>query len=332
MLKLSLLLALLSTVTIARSLVVYTSDSLAGQGSWGAVLKTLYEKKFPGKKLELVTFPSMGEAINQIVLEGKKTKADVILGVDNSMYPKISDRGLLETLPAELAVNLELPIRDGVLVPFDYGYLAVVYDSRRRPAQKPVISLKDLSTDAAFRKKLAVVDPRTSSLGASFLRYTHKVLSDSEFKGFWSVMEKQLFRLPPSWTSAYGLFSNGDVDFTLSYTTSPAYHLIQEKKDHVRAILFEEGQFLQWEGVAILKQAQEKSQAIAFLKIALSEEAQKAIPTTNWMYPVRKNVPVPSEYAKLPKPIKVIQSDDKDDANYQRILESWERAYIGRKG
>lgn len=317
------------SVAVPRSLVVYTSDSLAGKGSWGAVVKSLYEKKFPGKKVELVTFASMGEAINQVLLEGKRSKADLILGVDNAMYPKISDRGLLETLPAELAVNLELPIRDGVLVPFDYGYLAIVYDARRRPAQKATIALKDLSTDAAFRKKIALVDPRTSSLGASFLRYTHKVLSESEFKGFWAVMEKQLFRLPPSWTSAYGLFSNGDIDFVLSYTTSPAYHLIEEKKDHVRTILFEEGQFLQWEGAVVMKQAQEKTQAMAFLKIALSEEAQQAIPTTNWMYPVRKNVSLPAEFKKLPQPSKVIKAEDKDDANYQRVLESWERTYLG---
>ncbi len=32
------------------------------------------------------------------------------------------------------------------------------------------------------------------------------------------------------WSEAYGLFLKGESDPVLSYTTSPAYHLIEEKK------------------------------------------------------------------------------------------------------
>lgn len=32
------------------------------------------------------------------------------------------------------------------------------------------------------------------------------------------------------WSEAYGLFLKGESDLVLSYTTSPAYHIIAEKK------------------------------------------------------------------------------------------------------
>lgn len=32
------------------------------------------------------------------------------------------------------------------------------------------------------------------------------------------------------WSEAYGLFLKGESDLVLSYTTSPAYHIIEEKK------------------------------------------------------------------------------------------------------
>ena len=33
----------------------------------------------------------------------------------------------------------------------------------------------------------------------------------------------------PGWSEAYGLFLDGEADAVLSYTTSPAYHLIAEQ-------------------------------------------------------------------------------------------------------
>jgi thiamine transport system substrate-binding protein len=52
------------------------------------------------------------------------------------------------------------------------------------------------------------------------------------------------------WSEAYGLFLKGESDLVLSYTTSPAYHMIEEKKDHYAAANFAEGHYLQVEVAA----------------------------------------------------------------------------------
>ena len=45
----------------------------------------------------------------------------------------------------------------------------------------------------------------------------------------------------PGWSEAYGLFLEGEADMVLSYTTSPAYHLIAEEDAGYTAAAFDEG-------------------------------------------------------------------------------------------
>ena len=88
------------------------------------------------------------------------------------------------------------------------------------------------------------------------------------------------------WSEAYGLFLEGEADMVLSYTTSPAYHLIAEEDDSKAAAAFDEGHYMQVEVAAKLagNRSTRSGRSIprAFM---LSNEFQSIIPTTNWMYP-----------------------------------------------
>ena len=42
-------------------------------------------------------------------------------------------------------------------------------------------------------------------------------------------MSDNIVTVTPGWTEAYGLFLEGEAEGVLSYTTSPAYHIIAEK-------------------------------------------------------------------------------------------------------
>ncbi|MFP1452650.1 thiamine ABC transporter substrate-binding protein [Escherichia coli] len=57
-------------------------------------------------------------------------------------------------------------------------------------------------------------------------------------------------RSPKAGSEAYGLFLKGESDLVLSYTTSPAYHILEEKKDNYAAANFSEGHYLQVEVAA----------------------------------------------------------------------------------
>jgi len=317
----------------SQSLIVYTYDSLAGKKSFGGRVKALYEKKYPGRKVELVSFPSAGEAVSQLILEGTASKADVIMGVDASMLSKLRTKDLMDKVPKELTRVLREDLKgegEELFVPFDYGYVALIYDSRRTKVVRPTVSLMDLARLPEFRKKIVVQDPTTSSLGSSFLYFTRLVLSESDWKQFWVAMDKQLFRLVPSWSSGYGLFSDKQVDFVLSYTTSPAYHQVNENTDAFRSLFFTEGQFLQWEGIGVIKKSRAVSPAWDFVSVVLSQEAQNDIALTNWMFPARTGVKWPKAFEKIPVPHKVVSVGKVSEAQRTQWLKEWTGTMGGR--
>lgn len=72
-------------------------------------------------------------------------------------------------------------------------------------------------------------DPRTSTPGLGLLLWMQKVYGDKA-PAAWQQLAKKTVTVTKGWSEAYGLFLKGEGDLVLSYTTSPAYHLIEEKK------------------------------------------------------------------------------------------------------
>ena len=59
---------------------------------------------------------------------------------------------------------------------------------------------------------------------------------------------------------------------------------------------------MQVEGAGIIKGAKNLSGAKKFIDFLVSEEAQKEIPLTQWMYPANKTVSLPESYSSLIHP------------------------------
>ncbi len=75
-------------------------------------------------------------------LEGKNSKADVVLGLDNNLLDAASKTGLFaKSGVAADAVNVPGGWNNDTFVPFDYGYFAFVYDKNKL---KEPQSLKEL--------------------------------------------------------------------------------------------------------------------------------------------------------------------------------------------
>lgn len=310
----------------AETVTVYAYDSFAGKGSLGAWLSAALEKK-TGIKTKVVSFGSAGEALNQVAVEGAATKADVVVGIDDSLLARARELDAFDSLAAEagpIAPELRFDAELKVL-PFDYGYLSVVYD-RRRVEPPAGLSLRDFARDPRFRKKLAIEDPRTSSLGRSLLLWTRCLAEGAEWAALWTDLAKQTMAVAPGWSAAYGLFLKKQADFVVSYTTSPAYHLIEEKSDAYRAMAFPEGHYRQVEGVALSKRSPRKEAARKWIAFLLGDEAQKQLPRLQWMYPAAKGTPLPPEFDRLVKVSKTLQIDPTLAGKSQREwLREWTR-------
>jgi thiamine transport system substrate-binding protein len=106
-----------------------------------------------------------------------------------------------------------------------------------------------------------------------------------EAPAIWEGMADNVVTVTKGWSEAYGLFLEGEADMVLSYTTSPAYHIIAEEDESKAAAVFDEGHYMQIEVAGRLAGSDQPELAEQFLNFMVSDAAQSILPTTNWMYP-----------------------------------------------
>lgn len=168
-------------------------------------------------------------------MEGKNSKADVVLGLDNNLLEAAAQSKLFakSNVPAS-AVSVPGGWDNDTFVPYDYGYFAFVYDKNK--LANPPKSLKEL-VEGPQKWRVIYEDPRTSTPGLGLLLWMQKVYGDQAPEA-WQKLAAKTVTVTKGWSEAYGLFLKGESDLVLSYTTSPAYHMIEEKKDNYAAASF----------------------------------------------------------------------------------------------
>jgi thiamine transport system substrate-binding protein len=284
-----------------KTLTVYTYDAFTSEWGPGPAIKTAFEAEC-GCNLEFVALDSSIGVLSRLRLEGASTKADVVLGLDLNVLAEAKDTGLFAphgVTPEKLA--LPVAWTDDTFLPFDYGYFAFVYDTQA--LKNPPKSLKDL-VEAPDDLKIILEDPRSSTPGLGLLLWVRAVYGDKAPEA-WAKLAKKTLTTTKGWSEAYGLFLEGEAPLVLSYTTSPAYHMIAENVERYQAANFAEGHYMQVEVAAMTNSTDDPELAQRFLKFMLSPGFQSTIPTGQWMYPV-VDLPegLPAAYDKLVDPAK----------------------------
>ncbi|MEV3828590.1 thiamine ABC transporter substrate binding subunit [Aeromonas allosaccharophila] len=265
----------------ADTLTVYTYSSFTAEWGPGPKIKQAFEKEC-GCSLNLVSLEDGVAILNRLRLEGKYSKADLVLGLDDALISEAKQSGLFAPHPTKLdGIKVPGGWQDKTFVPYDYGYFAFVYDKEK--LKQPPRSLKEL----VERPDLKVIyqDPRTSTPGQGLMLWMKSVYGDKA-PAAWAELAKKTVTVTKGWSEAYGMFLDGEADMVLSYTTSPAYHLIGENKPQYQAAAFSEGHYRQVEVAAKLNSATQGKLADQFLQFMVSPAFQNEIPTGNWMYPV----------------------------------------------
>jgi thiamine transport system substrate-binding protein len=171
--------------------------------------------------------------------------------------------------------------------------------------------------------RIVIQDPRTSTPGLGLLTWM-KALYGDKAGDEWKKLNKKIISVTKGWTDAYyNFFMAGEADMVLSYTTSPAAHIMFEERYDILATTFEEGNYITIEFAGILNNSQNKDLANKFLNFMLSEEFQSVIPSTNIMYPVTSIKDLPEAFDKLNIP-KFIQIDPKEiNKNKEKWINEW---------
>lgn len=264
------------------TLTVYTYDAFAAE--WGPApgLKEGFEAHCECT-IDFVTADSSIGALRRAQLEGSSTSADIILGLDTATLGEGKATGLFTEHGLTLdGLDIPLDWADPIFVPVDYGYFAFVYDTEQ--LREPPTSFEELAAlPSDF--KIVIQDPRASTPGLGLILWIKAVYGDRAAE-IWEATAPNVLTVTNGWSESYDLFLAGEADMVLSYTTSPAYHVVAEDEHRYAAAKFEEGHYTQIEVAGILASSPNVDLAREFLAWLVTPEAQAVIPTTNWMYPV----------------------------------------------
>ena len=301
-------------------LTVYTYESFTAEWGPGPVVK----KNFEAECACEVDFVSVADGVallNRLRLEGASTKADIVLGLDTNLTAEAKETGLFAPHGAVSGVDVPGGWSDDTFVPFDYGYFAVVYDTEK--LKNPPTSLKE-RVEGDPNQKIAIQDPRTSTPGLGLLLWVKSVYGDQAADA-WAKLKGRVLTVTPGWSESYGLFTKGEAPMVLSYTTSPAYHMVAEKTDRYQAASFSEGHYLQIEVAGITANGARNPLSEKFLAFMTGPGFQDAIPETNWMFPAGKtDKPLDPAFDKLVKPVKTLMFSPEEVArNRKAWVDEW---------
>ena len=293
------------SIQAKEKLVIYTYDSFVSKWGPGPQIKKIFEET-NDVEIEFITTESAATLLSRLLLEGKSTKADIVLGLDINLMQDAIDSNLFEKHSIEnIYKHLDIPIKweNDFFVPYNYGYFAFVYNNKK--IKKPPQSMAELINESNLT--IVIQDPRTSTPGLGLLTWI-KSLYKNNAQEKWKKLNNKIVSVTKGWTdSYYNIFLAGEADMVFSYTTSPAAHIMFENNNDNSALIFEEGNYLSIEYSGIVKNSQKKILANKFLEYTLSIEFQSVIPNTNIMYPVINIENLPKAYEKIIKPKKAIQ-------------------------
>jgi thiamine transport system substrate-binding protein len=324
----SLLFALVSVAALAAALpasakdrlTIYTYESFTADWGPGPVVKKNFEAEC-GCEVDFVSVADGVALLNRVKLEGASTKADVVLGLDTNLTAEAKATSLFSPHGPVSDVNVPGGWSDDTFVPYDYGYFAVVYDTEK--LKNPPKSLKEL-VEGDPNQKIAIEDPRTSTPGLGLVLWMKSVYGDKAAEA-WGKLKDRVLTVTPGWSEAYGLFTKGEAPMVLSYTTSPAYHMIEDKTDRYQAAAFAEGQYMQIEVAGITKHGAQNPLSQKFLTFMTGPGFQDAVPETQWMYPAGKmDKPLDPVFEKLVKPARtLIFSPEEVAKNRKAWVDEW---------
>ena len=305
----------------AEKLTIYTYDSFVSEWGPGPIIEKIFEEKH-NADVEFVSVDSAATLLNKVILEGDTSKADIVLGLDMNLFDLAEQSELFTTHninDINNLINLPLKWESNKFVPYNYGYFSFVYNEANLAT--PPKSMDELinSTNA----RIVIQDPRTSTPGLGLLTWM-KALYGDKAGDEWKKLNKKIISVTKGWTDAYyNFFMAGEADMVLSYTTSPAAHIMFEERYDILATTFEEGNYITIEFAGILNNSQNKDLANKFLNFMLSEEFQSVIPSTNIMYPVTNIKDLPEAFDKLDVP-NFIQMDPKEiNKNKEKWIDEW---------
>lgn len=319
------ILLLLSLVFVAQTffakgkITIYTYDSL------GWIEKKIipdFEKEY-NCTVKLIKFESTGKMLSRLKLEKRRPKADLVIGVNQTLLETAKKEKLIVSYKSKNFNKIKSPDlvidKANFATSYDYGALAIIYNPEILKATPN--SFEDLTK---LDKKIIIQDPRTSTTGMDFFLWTIALYQDN-WKDFWKRLKPAILTVTPGWSESFAKFEAQEAPMMVSYCTDGAYSYHYYQSTKYKAFIPQEGGYIQLEGAAVVKKAENAKLAGLFIDYILDDKFQQEIPLNQWMFPVTETkLPPAFEYAIYPE--KILKLDTKKIAkNLEKWLLEWEK-------
>ncbi|WP_259534615.1 thiamine ABC transporter substrate-binding protein [Halalkaliarchaeum sp. AArc-CO] len=317
------------------TLVVGTYDSFvdAPSTSPGAWIKETFESEFDAT-LVWQTPPNDVNYYIERAEAGVETDADVYVGLNADDLVRIDD-AVSEPLfddPGELTRRDR--VRDGLefdpegrAVPYDTGYISLVYDSTETEAPETFEGL--LEED--HRGELIAQNPGQSTTGRAFLLHTIHRYGD-DYLDFWADLQENDVRVLGSWNDAYSAWMGGEAPMVVSYSTDQVFASQEGADLDEHQIRFLDGEgYANPEGMARFTDANAPDLAQEFLAFMLRADVQGEIAQRNVQFPATDDAELPEEYSQYAHepPTAVTFGYDELAEGLEGWISGWERQFAG---
>jgi thiamine transport system substrate-binding protein len=315
---------------------VATYSSFTGEGAAGNWLKSAFEERYPEVTVEFAT-PENG--VNQFIQRkrrGAPVDADLYVGLNTGELVRVDER-LDEPLFATVRDGIEgadavkegLRVDpDGRAVPYDTGYISLVYDEGEVEAPGTF----DALLEPEYEGDLITQNAQQSDPGRAFLLWTIIAKGEDGYLDYWSDLADNGVRVLSDWEPAYNAYLNGEAPMVVSYSTDQVYYHGEgvDMSRHQVGFLNDQG-YANPETMAAFADAAEPELARLFMEFVLTPEAQAEIAVRNVQFPAVEGVDPGEEFSKYafepPEPVTFTYDDLA--GNVSTWVDEWARQIVG---
>jgi thiamine transport system substrate-binding protein len=315
----------------------YSAFVDAPSSSPGPWLKEAFETEFDAT----LTWETPENELNYFIerrLGGAPIDADAYVGLDTNMLIRIDER-LSEPLFApvaegalsrrgEVKSSLEFDPQ-GRAVPYDTGYICLVWNERETTAPETFDGL----LDSDHAGELIVQNPTSSATGKAFLLHTVAAMGEEGYLDYWAALKDNDVRVLGTWEDAYNAYSNGEAPMVVSYSTDQVYadEYGEPMAEHQIRFLNDQG-YANPEGMARFAGSEKEGLVNAFMDFVLSPEVQAEIAVRNVQFPATETATLPDDFAEFAHepPEAVTFTYDELKGSLSEWTDAWARAFASK--
>ena len=314
------------------TLTVATYSSFTGEGTAGNWLKSAFEDEYPETTVEFVT-PENG--VNQYIQRAKQgapINADVYVGLNTSDLVRVSqelDETLFPTIADSLdradTVKDELRVDpDGRAIPYDTGYISLVYNEDEVDEPQTFESL----LESRYEGDLIAQNAQQSDPGQAFLLWSIITQGEDGYLDYWEQLLDNGVKVLADWEPAYQAYMDGEAPMVVSYSTDQVFYHGPDVNmaKHQIGFLNDQG-YANPETMALFADSENADLGRQFMNFMLTERAQSEIAVKNVQFPAVDGVTPGESFAKYAKepPEPVTFSYDKLAGSVGTWVSEWAR-------